>query len=760
MDESFLEELDSYRDVLARNFKNHNPELDGETLTEVTQRTLDRLVFIRFLEDKLIESEHHVSEFGDKGHPWKEFVALSRRLDHTYNGIVFKKHGILDAPDFKVDETQFGDLCEELAHVNSPYDFNFIPIHILGSIYERFLGKVIVVTDKRAHVEEKPEVRKAGGVYYTPVYIVRYIVENTVGKLIAGKTPAKIAEMRFADIACGSGSFLITIYDLLHRYHRDWYNDHPEKAAKAGCMMRDDGFWHLSLKQRREILLNNIYGVDIDNQAVEVAQLSLYLKLLEEETTASARNYQLEFHVTLLPPLNKNIVCGNSLIGMDILEGQLFPTEEERKLNPMNFEDQYQKTMEAGGFDVIVGNPPYVFGRDWKALNISDEQKHYFNRHYSASPYQLDMFSLFMERVFQLTKANGKIGQIVPNVWLTNTYSSTTRSFVLKKSRDLCLAVPPPDVFPGITVDTVVYTLEKSDRPGEDFKAKTITETALREIASFETKKYIDGVRPISTATSPINTDLVEKLKRKFASLSDMARITRGVHPYRLGGYGRTAYGKGPQTEKDLKGRPYHSSSKKPGYRPFVYGYDLHRFKPPKPSEWVKYGPWLAEPRSPEFFEGERVYSRKILSNRLVVTVEYTDSIADQQVYITKSISSFVRAAFLAGILGSRLIAFFIRAYFNEANQSFPQIKVAQLKSLPVPKLKLSSPSDKRKQSQMVQLVENLLAATQALEAAKTDKDKNYYNRKCESLDRQVDELVYELYGLSEDEIKIIEETK
>jgi len=278
IDESFLAELDEHRTALAQTFKNRNPELDSETLTEVVQRTLDRLVFLRFLEDKGIEAQRLVEQFGDKGTAWEDFIAVSRRLDGIYNGIVYKRHDLLDSPAFRVDENVFADICEKLAHINSPYDFNAIPIHILGSIYERFLGKVIVATDKRVKVQEKPEVRKAGGVYYTPEYIVRYIVENTVGRLIAGKTPNQIAEMRFADIACGSGSFLLGVFNLLVNYHGHYYNDNPGKARKGDCIKRD-GKLYLSLSKKREILLNNIYGVDIDSQAVEVCQLSLYLKL-------------------------------------------------------------------------------------------------------------------------------------------------------------------------------------------------------------------------------------------------------------------------------------------------------------------------------------------------------------------------------------------------------------------------------------------------------------------------------------------------
>ena len=338
--------------------KNHNPDLDGDTLTELVQRILDRLVFLRFLEDKLVESEHRVHDFAraSAGQSWSRFLAVSRRLDARYNGVVFKKHGLLDGGDLAVDDGDFADLCEDFSHAKSPYDFNAIPVHILGSIYERFLGTVIVCTEKRAKPELKPEFRHAHGVYYTPQYIVRYICEQTVGKIIEGKTPAQIERLRFADIACGSGSFLLGVYDILLTYHGRWYTANPDlakaenlaPAAKnkkkrrefIGAVVDRDGVLLLSLEKKRQILLNNIYGVDLDPQAVEVAQFSLYLKLLEDETVSSARDDYLDFHEALLPSLANNIKRGNSLIGTDILDGQFaFTTLEERKLCPMNFED-------------------------------------------------------------------------------------------------------------------------------------------------------------------------------------------------------------------------------------------------------------------------------------------------------------------------------------------------------------------------------------------------------------------------------------
>ncbi len=163
-----------------------------------------------------------------------------------------------------------------------------LPADILGQVYEQFLGKVIRLTaGHQAMVEEKPEVKKAGGVYYTPTYIVDYIVKHTVGKLLEGKTPEAGGQASaILDPACGSGSFLLGAYQYLLDWHRDWYvEDDPQKHAKAEPVSAGrGGEWRLTTAERKRILLNNIYGVDIDSQAVEVTKLSLLLKVLEGET--------------------------------------------------------------------------------------------------------------------------------------------------------------------------------------------------------------------------------------------------------------------------------------------------------------------------------------------------------------------------------------------------------------------------------------------------------------------------------------------
>ncbi|MBK6986373.1 MAG: N-6 DNA methylase [Bacteroidetes bacterium] len=161
-----------------------------------------------------------------------------------------------------------------------------MPVEVLGNAYEQFLGKVIRIN--KAHhavIEEKPEVRKAGGVFYTPQYIVDYIVENTVGKLIAGKTPKEIEKIKIVDPACGSGSFLLGAFDYLLKYHQNYYHKNPP-TAKSGIITP---VGTISTAEKKKILLNNIYGVDLDANAVEVSKLSLLLKCMEGETEASIK---------------------------------------------------------------------------------------------------------------------------------------------------------------------------------------------------------------------------------------------------------------------------------------------------------------------------------------------------------------------------------------------------------------------------------------------------------------------------------------
>ncbi len=834
--DTFLAELDEYRDTLARAFKNRNPELDGDTLTEITQRTLDRLVFIRFLEDKLIHPEHLVAKFGDRGTVWQDFVAASHKLDGIYNGIVFKAHAILDQPGFPVDDDAFADICARLSHTNTAYDFNAISIHILGSIYERFLGKVIVTTDKRARVEEKPEVRKAGGVYYTPDYIVRYIVENTVGKLVDGQTPAQVAEMHFADIACGSGSFLLGVYDLLLRHHLDWYNAHPDKAKKAGCVLRDDGAWHLSLKQRREILLNNIYGVDIDHQAVEVAQLSLYLKLLEEETTATARQHQLEFHETLLPSLAKNIVCGNSLIGTDILSGQLFSGEEERRLNPMDFEQRFPhifrrntssgelhetpaapfdymqpgvplhgaysyKKMKGGkaaappalpesefegGFDAIVGNPPYV-----RIQGFPRPQLDYFSKHYAAATGNFDLYVSFIERGYTLLKRGGLLGQIVPNKFFRTDYGEGLRRFISAKAAlQKTVDFGATQVFDATTYTCLLF-LAKETQTSFQFASCAAGEKQLAS-ATFSKLLTSSLSRLPWTFGDRDTTVLLEKTRRGAMRLLDLpTEIGRGsstgddeVFVVESQGHGlEPAILRTPLFASDFSRYhfkledkwkvvfPYEIRDGKsvlmreaelrkrfPKAFAYLLSHKAALLKRKQFSEWFGF----SAPRNLPVHDRAQI-AIPLLADRGLFALIPADTrgklcpMASGGFTIALRDSAEVRAEYVLGLLNSRLLFWHLRQMSNLFRGGWITCTKQYFGELPIHSIDFSSATDKAHHDRMVVLVEQMLATQKQLAAARSDADKDFYGHKCAGLDRQIDALVYELYDLTPDEIKIVE---
>jgi adenine-specific DNA-methyltransferase len=407
----------------------------------------------------------------------------------------------------------------------------------------------------------------------------------------------------------------------------------------------------------------------------------------------------------------------------------------------------------------VIGNPPYIFGRDWKSLGIKNDIKLYFGKKYKTCSYQLDMFSIFMEKASDLCSNNGFIGQIVPNVWLTNKYSNKTRSYILSQANKLTLLIPPAYCFQKQTVDTIVYIYQKNSKPGNDFKIKSMKDGNIIDFAKHNLIDYIDGIRPISTTIDNISILLISNIYNNYPQLKCFADITRGVHPYRVGGYGVTAFGTGYQIERDVKERPYNSEIKKENFREFIYGRDLKRFTQPTAKEYIKYGPWLAEPRDPKFFENERIYSRKILSNRLVVTIEKKNSIADQQVYITLP-KNILKVCYLAGLLGSRLIAFFIRRFFNEEQDLFPQIKVTQLKSIPIKPIDFADPADLARHDRMVALVQRMLELNKQAAEAALPFDRERWRRQIEATDREIDALVYELYGLSEEEIKLLEESQ
>ncbi len=289
VDDAFLADIENWRALLARNIALRNQHVVNERqLNYAVQMTIDRIIFLRISEDRGIEPDNQLLEMSKTKDIYPQMVQLFRRADLKYNSGLFhfkKEQGENNqadtfTPNLVIDDKVLKEIIKDL-YYPCPYIFKEIPVEILGQVYEQFLGKVIRLTPGRqAKIEEKPEVRKAGGVYYTPSYIVDYIVANTVGVLLegnshkSGMTPEQVSQLRIVDPACGSGSFLLGAFQYLLDWHERWYlANQPEKWAKGkqpALIPTEGGDWKLTTAEKKRILVNNIDGVDIDAQAVEV----------------------------------------------------------------------------------------------------------------------------------------------------------------------------------------------------------------------------------------------------------------------------------------------------------------------------------------------------------------------------------------------------------------------------------------------------------------------------------------------------------
>lgn len=738
-DEAFLTKLEEYRLTLAKAFKKADESLDAETLTEATQKVIDRLVFIRFLEDKNIESDYIVDQIAaNKGGSWKSFIAWSKELDIKYNGVVFKPHEI-DRPTFQaLDDKVFREICRDISFSHSKYVFSYIPIELIGSIYERFLGKVVTATAKRADIEYKPEVRKAGGVYYTPKYIVDYIVENTVGKILSGEkgplSPKEVSKLRFADIACGSGSFLIAVYDVVLHHVESWYNTHPNEARKVQCVEIDKGVFTLSLRQKQQILLDNIYGVDIDPQAVEVAQLSLFLKLLEGESGAST--VQLSFEKTkILPDLSKNIVCGNSLVDYDIAD--LFPLtpEEEERIKPFSFETMFRDIMRNGGFDAIVGNPPWVQS---KFMDASLKQA--LEHNYRSARKQYDLFNCFIEKSNSLMRVGGLFGYIIPSRILTGADYEPLRRFLLSEVVITEISDVGEGVFHGVTMPSMILIYRRALTSEEIATNCFLAKTKISDLTggAFVTSEHEQSV-------------LIEKGRALITIYEDRAlasvfdKIDRSTFPLR--DFVTNARGVEIGKRSELV-----SYEKQNGATPFLTGEDIARYVI-RNQHYLKLGSVGVNYKDPSIYEGEKILIRKT-GKGINATLDTVSRYVIQVIYIFKLRDKTYDHRWLLGILNSQLLTKYYFAKFGEEDKAaFPHLRQGAVLDLPIASADRSSAGYRT----IVECTSQMLKTHEILNASRRDSERDQLQRKCDYLDAQIDQLVYELYGLTEDEIKIVE---
>jgi len=714
-----------FRDLVKRNVKrirsNRQSELEDATTAELTeeeraertrlqknikltlfkksQKLIDRFLFIFFAEDRgllppnwtltILDEYMQLQTLAVDVPVYDRFKLHFNYLDqgrkggtgqdeiYAYNGGLFKPDAILD--QLVIDDELLLKHTRKLAN----YDFaSQVDVNILGHIFENSLNEIESVN---AEIEgdtfdKQTSKRKKDGVFYTPKYITKYIVENTVGKLCEEKkaelgfeeaeyfksrkgrnkdTLKKLVailddyrewllQITICDPACGSGAFLNQALDFLIKEHR-YIDELKAKVLGGGLVFADI---------ENTILENNIYGVDLNEESVEIAKLSLWLR------TAQPRRK--------LNDLSSNIKCGNSLIDSKAVAGD----------KAFKWEQEFPQILQKGGFDVVIGNPPYG------AQITKNDQKYYLSK-YATPSYKLDTYSIFIEKAFGILKKDGFVCFIVPYTWLTINQHQKLREFILQFSLQEIINLPQK-VFDDADLDTVIVNIKNCSSSNKllfggikDRQVEIEGSLDLNRIRQSDDKL-------INLSVSENDVQILEKIQN-FDRLEKFFEVSQGYIPYRRSDLVKK-YGK-DRGNAIVDGRLWHSDIKhSEDWKQEIQGRDLSRYSNKESFQYIKYGKHLAGYVDEKFFNQPRILIMEVTRGQFY---KITSTYVEKEFYNTPSIINIIHPECnvnliksLCAILNSRLISWYHLKVHPKANAvtSIPKILIKDVRNIPVPR--------------------------------------------------------------------------
>lgn len=817
-DESISEEdritKDLYKDYsifkreLFNDLVTKNPQFDQLELFKKSQKLLDRFLFLFFAEDRQLLPPNSVRLILDDWKDLKEkdvYIPLydrykkyfeylntgykGKRYDvFAYNGGLFKPDVILD--NIKIDDALLDKHTLKLA----TYDFKSeVDVNILGHIFENSLNELdeMKAQLEGTAIEKTTTKRKKDGVFYTPKYITKYIVENTVGKLCSEKivelgikeddyfTNKKrtnktkqplldkltqyrnwLLQITIIDPACGSGAFLNEALNFLIAEHT--YIDELQAKLFGDALILSD--------VEKSILENNLFGVDLNEESVEIAKLSLWLRTAQPNRK--------------LNDLNHNIKCGNSLIDDPEIAGE----------KAFNWQKEFPQIFEKGGFDVVIGNPPY-------GASFDNQEKNFIKEKYFSYQYKFESYLYFYEKGINILKDNGYLSYITPELFLRLEKSEKIRKLLLENSNVLELKFCGENVFADVKVNSVVFTLNKQlinneyikivyeDNKTIDFLKKRWKESE-NYILEYEISDEINFI--IENITS--DTCFLEKL-------GDCIQGLTAYDSYR------------GQSQEIIQSRAFHFKEKMDdSCGKWLDGKHLNRYFLMESDEWLRYGEWLAAPREPKFFEGPRILFREIPGQNKRIQAVFTD----EKSYYGHSITPFLlnnfeyNILFILSIVNSKLISWYAsQKCSNFSKKTFPKLNPKDIKELPIKiadsttqqpfiekaDVMLSLNKDLQEQSQKFQrtiqrkfeletlskklqdwyllsyadFVKELAKLKIKLTLSQEAQWEEYFipeakkmldiKNDIDATDKAIDTMVYELYGLTQEEIEIVEQS-
>ncbi len=747
LDKRFVESLDQWRKYLATSIALNNKKINDEELNYAVQQTIDRLIFLRFCEDRSVEPYGQLQVAASKGDAYKNLLNLFQQADDKYNSGLFDFEKDRITKTLKVDNKVIKTVVEDLYYPKCNFEFSVMPVEILGNAYEQFLGKVIRITPARGvKIEEKPEVRKAGGVYYTPQYIVDYIVKNTVGKLIDGKKTEDVEKIKIVDPACGSGSFLLGAYQYLLDWHLDFYYKEQKRltsiiddkgvAAKEKNQtikersllpLTPDG--KLTTKIKKQILVNNIYGVDLDANAVEVSKLSLLLKCMEGETEASVKTITLNLNDRVLPNLDENIKDGNSLIDTDIYDSSI-DFGEEKKIKPFSWKKQFSSVFKQGGFDVVIGNPPYV-------IVFNDEVKKYLEQNYPVFQRNNDLYVAFIAKCLNLLKPKGEFSMITPNSFIRGDYFKNLRLSLNKYKINEIVDFGNKLIFSSANVFTCIFNIT-NEKPGKNWIMKSDLNTIKSSIKS-NSEIYV------------YKDDIIQKLD-KYSKIDDYF-LVKDV------GYNYWSEGRGKQRGDSIGSRILYKGSKAHAKDiPYLKGSNFNRYSINEPTQYLKhnYQKFLDENDTFRFSAEILERSPKLIyrqtSSSLIGTLDFNKYHNDKTVHVIVPKNDItINLKYALGIFNSKLLNYYYSKAVSEEGRAFAQVKTINVKQLPFIAAK------KEIQNEIIKHVDLLLKLNEEIKEIKLQTKIDQVKQRIEHSEEKINQLVYDLYELTPEEIAITE---
>lgn len=790
-----FDDLRLWRSELFRYLHGWNPRVPPAQIDEAVLRILNRLIFLRTAEDREVEPPRLLAllrELEEQGRLQRlpaELARLFRDLDEVYNSDLFAPHF---SEDLDCEPEPFQILIQGL-HENRAalvrYNFNAIDADVLGTAYEQYLGHVIA-DPEAAEIVERRRKRKAQGIYYTPAFVVRYIVAQTLGRYLEEHAYHPSHPPRVLDMACGSGSFLIEAFDVLDR--------HVARLRGQTRGAQEDVIDHA---RRIEVLGNCIYGVDKDEQAVAVAKLNLSLKALHSRDRL---------------PMLANIRCGDSLISGTPEEMQAAFGEGWRARKPFDWHQEFPEVFRDGGFDVIVGNPPYV-----RIQTLPKDEVAFFNERYTAATGNYDIYVLFVERALHRLRPGGTLGFILPSKFLTSEYGSGLRQLIAqRKALAKIVDFADAQVFADATTYTCLLFLQNAPaqhfivvRAGEWLKTRTSTREGIPD-EPHPSSILADSLSEAPWRLSPPREgQFLGRVATRGEPLGNIAKLFVGLQTSldlvyilegREGGTRRLvnvlsrATRKSYRLERDVVVPLLKGSLDMHRYRigavsrfvvfPYKDGelIDAEAFARHYPNCWayltenrqalssrehgkMRHKAWYAYvyPKNLTLYRRPKLLTPSIASH---ASFSYD---ADGQYFFVGSgggggggygiilHESEHSRLYVLGLLNSRLLDTVVKTTSSPFRHGYYAYNKQYIQHLPIRLIDFGDPGDRARHDQMVTLVEEMLRLqAEHAEAERHKEDRRHdLQRRIEEIDRAIDALVYDLYGLTEEEIRLVEGT-